>query len=146
MVHLYYLAKREYDYAIRICAYLAGSSRDTYFTIKKLSDNLLISKPFATKIVFQLKKNKILNTTRGKNGGVSLAINPRKLTLSKIFKSVGMVTRVDACINDKGFCPLPAPCKIHKYFIDQEKEIINKLEKTTIDNFAFSDKNLKKNH
>ena len=140
---MYYLAKKDYDYAIRICAYIAGSGATEHFTIQRLSTKLLISKPFTTKIVYQLKKNKILSTNRGKNGGVTLAVNPTKLTFYQIFEAMGLVESVSACINKKGFCPLPPPCKIHKYFIDYENEIIDKLKNTTINNFSFSDSEIK---
>jgi len=135
---MYYLAKKEYDYAIRICAYLAGSGANKQFTIQELSSVLLISKPFATKIIYQLKQSKIVNTTRGKKGGVSLAVNSSELSFYKIIKAMGLVRSVSECISVEGFCPLPAPCNIHQFFIDHENEIIKKLKKTTINNFAFS--------
>lgn len=140
---MHYLAKREYDYAIRICAYLAGAGDNAYFKIKELSSVLLISKPFATKIIYKLKQSEIIKTTRGKKGGVSLAVNPAKLSFYKILEALGLVKRVSECINVKGFCPLPAPCDIHQFFIDAQNELIEKLEKTTINNFAFSRDNIK---
>ena len=139
---MYYLAKKEYDYAIRICAYLAGSGDNSHFTIQELSSVLLISKPFATKIIYQLKKSKILNTTRGKKGGISLAINSANLSFYKIFEAMGLVRSVSDCVKDENFCPLPAPCNIHQYFINQELKIIEDLKKATINNFAFSNDNI----
>ncbi len=140
---MYYLAKKEYDYAIRICAYLAGSGNNANFTIQELASALLISKPFATKIIYQLKQSKIIDTTRGKKGGVSLAVNPAKLSFYQIFEAMGLIRSVSACIKDKNFCPLPAPCNIHQFFIDQEVKIIKDLKETTINNFAFSNDDLK---
>lgn len=140
---MYYLAKKEYDYAIRICAYLAGSNESAHFSIQHISSKLLIPKPFATKIIFQLKQNKILNTTRGKNGGVLLAVNSKKLTLFQIFETFGMEPKISECIKDDAFCPLPPPCKIHKFFIDHEAELINKLKNISIDKFAFSENDIK---
>jgi len=140
---VYYLAKKEYDYAIRICAYLAGSGDNKQFTIQELASALLISKPFATKIIYQLKQSGIVNTTRGKKGGVSLAIIPTKLSFYQIFEAMGLVRSVSACINDKNFCPLPAPCNIHQFFINHEMKIIEELKETTINNFAFSIEDLK---
>ncbi len=88
---MYYLAKKEYDYAIRICAYLAGAVPEAHYTITQLASTLLISKPFATKIIYQLKQNKIVNTIRGKKGGVFLAVNPSKLSFYQIFEAMGLV-------------------------------------------------------
>ncbi len=121
---MYYLAKKEYDYAIRICAYLAGAKPEAHYTITQLASILLIPKPFTTKIIYQLKNNNIVNTMRGKKGGVSLAVNPSKLSFYQIFEAMGLVRSVSACINDENFCPLPAPCNIHQFFINQESRII----------------------
>ena len=140
---MYYLAKKEYDYAIRICAFLAGSTNKSHYTISQLALALLIPQPFATKIIYQLKLSKIVNTTRGKKGGVSLAVSPDHLSFYQIFEAMGLVRSVSNCINDENFCPLPAPCDIHQFFINQEIKIIEDLMKATINNFAFSNYNLK---
>ncbi|MBU0473900.1 MAG: Rrf2 family transcriptional regulator [Bacteroidetes bacterium] len=140
---MYYLTKRDYDYAIRICAYLAGSCGKSHFSIQQLSSKLLITKPFATKIVYQLKKNNILKTIRGKNGGVLLAIKPEELSLFQICEAMGLAMSVSDCINVDGFCPLPAPCNLHSFFIEQENQIIEKLKIKTINEFAFTDADLK---
>lgn len=140
---MYNLAKRDYDYAIRICAYLAGSGANAFFTIQQLSSKLLVSKPFATKIIFQLKQSRILKTTRGKKGGVSLALPANEITFFNIFEAIGRGIKISSCILEKNFCPLPPPCNIHKFFIDQENEIIKKLKSTTLNNFAFSDDDIK---
>jgi DNA-binding IscR family transcriptional regulator len=80
---------------------------------------------------------------RGIKGGVSLAVPPTELSLFQIFESLGLAQTVSSCITVDGFCPLPPPCKIHKFFIDSEDEIINKLKTNTINNFAFSDDDFK---
>ncbi len=120
---MYYLSKRDYDYAIRICAYLAGSGTDAHYSIQELATKLLISKPFATKIVYQLKKNNILSTTRGRKGGVSLAIQPQKLSIFNVIEAMGLAATVSSCINTQGFCPLPAPCKIHSFLLTMKMKL-----------------------
>ena len=140
---MYYLAKKEYDYAIRICAYLAGSKGKGLYTLQNLSSTLLVSKPFATKIIYQLKKSNIVNTIRGKKGGVYLDVKPTELSFYQILEAMGMIRSISECIKNEKFCPLPAPCNIHQYFIDQEVKIIRELKKTTINKFAFSINNIK---
>ena len=64
--------KREYDYAIRICAYLAGRDDVTPVPLPLVAKILYITKPFATKIVHQLKKAGITGSAQGKMGGIFL--------------------------------------------------------------------------
>ena len=137
-----FFVKREYDYAIRICAYLAGNYRKGRITISELSQKLLITRPFATKIVFQLKSSNILHTIRGKRGGVYLDIAPHELSLFSILEGMGHAETVSECIEKNDFCPLPAPCKIHEFFINQENFLLDQLKTHTIAEFAFNDSDL----
>ncbi len=84
------LITREYDYAIRICAYLAGKKDQGPVSIFQISQKLFITRPFATKIVYRLKQHSILTTTQGKDGGVSLNANPETLSVYNILRVYGV--------------------------------------------------------
>ena len=106
---MYFLAKKEYDYAIRICFYLAGAKNNVTYTIRKLTKKLLISTPFATKINYQLKKGGVVKTFRGNSGGVALYVPAETLSLFEVVESVGLIRKLSECVLDKDFCPLPTP-------------------------------------
>lgn len=131
--------KREYDYALRICAYLAGNYQRGPISLAEISRKLFITRPFATKIVFQLKNRGIVHTTQGKHGGVRLDQLPETITLLSILQGVGYHTSISECIKQPDFCPLPAPCKLHAFFIGQENLTVQALKSRTIAEFAFTD-------
>jgi len=137
-----FLFKREFDFAIRICAYLGGKYPEIS-SINNLSEKLLITKPYATKLVFKLKQAGILGTRQGVNGGVFLDIHPEKLSLYKILTAVGLSKTISECITEEDFCPLPPPCKIHSFFMEEEEKVINKLRKKNISDFIFTDTDIK---
>lgn len=139
---MFYLNKKEFDYAIRICAYLAGMKNGSPISVNIISKKLLISKPFATKIIFNLRSHKIIGSKQGKFGGVFLTVNPQKLTLFDILKSVGFNQTISGCINEAGFCPLPSPCKLHSYFIKTENKLLSDLKSKKISSFSFTDSDL----
>ncbi|KAA3662014.1 MAG: Rrf2 family transcriptional regulator [Calditrichaeota bacterium] len=134
-----FCVKREYDFAIRICAYLGGYYQKGPIPLSTISKNLFITRPFATKIVFQLKKEKILDTVQGKTGGVYLNRPPESLTLFQILQSMGLHDPVSKCVEDPHFCPLPPPCKVHSFFIEQESQLVTALKKKTLAEFLFTD-------
>jgi Rrf2 family protein len=136
---LVFFVKREYDYAIRICAYLAGNYQKGPLSISQISKKLFITRPFATKIVFQLKNSNIVQTVQGKQGGVYLNHPPQALSLFTILEGMGHVETVSECIQRDNFCPLPAPCKIHSFFINQENFLLDQLKSKTIAELAFDD-------
>ncbi len=139
---MFYLFNKEYDYAIRICGFLAGNPKEKV-SIKTLSDKLFITFPFATKIIYKLKIAEIVLTERGKNGGTLLAKSPKEITLFEILTAMGLLKKISECITEENFCPLPAPCKIHTFFMNEEDILINKLKSISIEEFKFTEKDFK---
>src|SRR3546814_1620089 len=60
------------DYTLRVLMYL-GLKGDARATIKEISDCYGISKKHLMKIVQDLSREGVLNTVRGKSGGIRLA-------------------------------------------------------------------------
>ncbi len=136
------LIKREFDYAIRICAYLTGKKGQGPVSISQISQKLLITRPFATKIVYRLKQYKILNTTQGKEGGVSLNANPETLSVYNILEAMGFNSSVNECLKVPGFCPLVKTCKIHSFFVEQEEKLLQSFKNKMIKDFVIRESDL----
>ena len=134
--------KREYDYAIRICAYLASFYKKEYISVPKVAKKLYLTVPFTTKIVHQLKNNTIIETVQGKYGGIRLKISPQKLTFYDILFAMGFDMTINECVKNPSICPLVDHCKIHVYFTDQERMIIENLKNATINNYKITDEEL----
>ena len=136
------LIKREFDYAIRICAYLAGKKGQGPVSISQISQKLFITRPFATKIVYRLKQYKILNTTQGKEGGVSINANPETLSIYNILEAIGFDGSVNECLKVPGFCPLVKTCKIHSFFMEQEEKLLKSFKNKMIKDFVILESDL----
>lgn len=136
------LIKKEYDYAIRICAYLAGYYQQGPIPVSKISNRLYISKPFTTKIIFKLRQAKIVNSVQGRVGGIFLDKNPSKLSLHDILVAMGFTATINECLQIEHVCPLLSMCKIHFFFAEQQDILEKNLKEKMISEFAFTDKNL----
>ena len=136
------LIKREFDYAIRICAYLAGKKGQGPVSISQISQKLFITRPFATKIVYRLKQYKILNTTQGKEGGVSINANPETLSIYNILEAIGFDGSVNECLKVPDFCPLVKTCKIHSFFMEQEEKLLKSFKNKMIKDFVILESDL----
>lgn len=137
--------KREYDYAIRICAYLAGFYPDRHVSVPVIAKKLFLTVPFTTKIIHQLKKGKIIKTVQGKYGGVKLLIPPNKLSFYTVLDALGFDMTVNECLKNPSICPLVADCSIHLFFGEQEEMLINNLKSARIIDFAITDEKLSEN-
>ena len=134
--------KREYDYAIRICAYLAGQFQKGHAPIPAIATKLYLTRPFTTKIVYKLKNAGIVDTVQGKVGGVFLARPPEELTIYAILKAMGFNATINECLQKNYRCPLSSMCKIQSFFAVQQNLIIENFKKTKIAEFAFTDVDL----
>ena len=132
------IIKREYDYALRICAFLAGREEQTPISVSKLSKILMITPAFATKIVHQLKNQGILKTVQGKEGGVYLAKAPENLTIYDILIAMGLEFRYNICLDEHHHCPWEEQCKLHNFFEQQENVLLEGLKNKTLADVALT--------
>jgi len=130
--------KREYDYAIRICAFVANPKKSDLTSISTISKNLFISRPFVAKKVYQLIQKQILKTTQGKERTVSLLVNPTELSIYDILKAMGLSGFLNKYLNIPGFCPLEKFYKIYNFLRKQKKSLINTFEAKKIKDLAFT--------
>ena len=134
--------KREYDYAVRICAYMAGQPSGTTVSVSKISKALFITRPFSNKIINQLRLAGITGSVQGKFGGVFLRKKPEQLSILDILKAMNFNSTINECILNPGICPLIKSCKIHLFFKEQEELLLKNFEQKKIIDFAFSDKDI----
>jgi Rrf2 family iron-sulfur cluster assembly transcriptional regulator len=92
-------------YGIRAVIYLAKRFPDKRnIGIKEISGDLELPMPFLAKILQQLAKHKVLNSTKGPNGGFSLLKKPESITLLEIVKIIDGDGLFKNCIIHDGSC------------------------------------------
>ena len=95
-------------YALRALIYMAKFSKDdTRIGIRKISEDLNLSSPFLGKILQNLVKQKLLVSTKGPNGGFSLAKKPEEISLWDIVVNVDGEDYFTNCLIGL------RPCKSH---------------------------------
>ncbi|MBN1478913.1 Rrf2 family transcriptional regulator [candidate division KSB1 bacterium] len=135
--------KREYDYALRICAYLAGKFGQGLVPISRLSRSLLISRPFTTKIVYRLKNEKIITTVQGKDGGVYLSRSPDTTTIYDVLFAMGFDSKLNECLADGHQCPMEEICRLHSFFEQQENLLLKHFKNKKLSDVIMTDDELK---
>lgn len=92
-------------YALRAVIYLAKRYPDrSNVGIKEISGDLELPLPFLAKILQLLAKHKILNSTKGPNGGFSLLKKPESITMIDIVKIIDGEGIFKNCIVHDGSC------------------------------------------
>lgn len=87
------------DFALRILMFLGQT--DTPQTVDKLKDTLQLSKSHVMKLVAQLAKLDLIETTRGRGGGIRLKANPKDVRIGDVVRSFENDLGVVACLKSE---------------------------------------------
>ena len=98
------------DYTLRTLMYL-GVHRDRLVTIQDIADLHSISKNHLMKVVHQLGLSGIVETVRGRNGGLRLARDPAEINIGTVVRDTESDFFMAECFNpDSNTCPLTPDC------------------------------------
>lgn len=73
------------DYTLRSLIYL-GMNQERLATIQDIAELHNISKNHLTKVVHQLGVNGLVETVRGRNGGLRLALEPKEINIGQVVR------------------------------------------------------------
>ncbi len=125
------LITRNTDYAVRALCYIAEQKQGV-ISADQLVKSLEIPRPFLRKILQSLNKEELLNSSKGKGGGFTLALPPEKISLVDVMEIFQGPTRLNECKFKKSDCPYISNCLLKKEIDEIEKEVMVKLKAITI--------------
>ena len=100
------------DYTLRALMYL-GANRDRLVTIQEIADAHGVSKNHLTKVVHQLGLAGLVETIRGRHGGLRLKLEPSAITLGEVVRCTESDFHMAECFDeDSAPCPLAASCRL----------------------------------
>ena len=125
------LITRNTDYAARALCCIAEQKQKVIST-NRFVTSLGMPRPFLRKILQTLTKEGLLNSSKGKDGGFSLAVSPEKITLIEVMKIFQGPIKLSEHKFKKSDCPHINDCLLKKKIDEIEKEVIAKLKAITI--------------
>ena len=125
------LITRNTDYAVRALCCIAEQKQEI-ISADQLVKSLEMPRPFLRKILQTLNKEGLLNSSKGKGGGFTLAVSPGEITLADVMKIFQGPIRLNECKFKKSDCPFISDCLLKKKIDKIGKEVIAKLKAITI--------------
>ncbi|HSO46191.1 MAG TPA: Rrf2 family transcriptional regulator, partial [Rhodoferax sp.] len=122
------------DYTLRVLMYCAASKERTEpVTITEIAESHGISRSHLTKIVQQLAARGWLETTRGRGGGMRLALPAKDLCLGTIVRATetdfALVECFDASLNQ---CRMDQNCRLKGVLNQATQSFLAVLDGTTL--------------
>jgi Rrf2 family nitric oxide-sensitive transcriptional repressor len=119
------------DYSLRALIYIA--LKNNMCTIKDITDAYSISNNHMTKIIHNLSKLGMIKTTRGKNGGMTLAVNPLDINLGALILKLETNFDLVPCFNkEKANCCIAPVCKLKNILHEAQKAFMDVLNQFTL--------------
>ena len=122
---------RQADYALRAVLYLTrldGSERAATSTI---AENHRIPPSFLAKIISQLSIAGLLHTSRGARGGVTLAREPKEITLLEVVEAIDGPIQLNECVGGDGNCSFDNECPLRSVWCETQEKLVTRLKATT---------------
>lgn len=129
------------EYAIRVLLYLHRYS-STSHSVSFLHKELELPYKYLTKLMTELVKKGLVNSSRGRDGGFSLALDPGEIYLCDILTAIGEPLESKRCILGFEQCDSSNPCALHEKWV-KPKTIIEDMLKTTSLAYLAKNKDIK---
>ena len=124
---------RQADYAVRAVLHLARKGNAERSATSAVAKEQNIPPSFLAKIISQLSIAGLLHTSRGARGGVTLARDPKDITLLEVVEAIDGPVQLNECVGSEGSCTFDGECPIKPVWCDAQEELVNRLKGT---NFA----------
>ena len=122
-------------YALTIMLSIAkGYDKDEYISLNKIAEDEQISVKYLEKIMTSLKKNNLVKSTTGKDGGYKLNKKPEEYKIGEIIRAAEENLDVVKCINNP-YCPKKTTCKTYTLWEGLNNEINDYLDSKTLKDY-----------
>ena len=133
-------------YGIRAVVYLADNSEEgKKIGIKKISEDLKLPTPFLAKILQELVKQRILESTKGPNGGFSLARKSVNIGLLDVVRAIDGNDVFINCVMQAKRCKCAdkekAPCPLHYEYSEIRNNLVGMFSGKSIYDLVQNTKN-----
>jgi Rrf2 family protein len=111
------------EYAIRAMIYMAGRPFGTSFTIAEIAVKNRVPDKFLRKILPQLTAAGLIQSQRGKGGGLKLKMQADQITPLHIIQAIEGDMALNKCLIDNDFCSDSRWCSMHVLWAEAQKNI-----------------------
>ncbi|MFA1512372.1 Rrf2 family transcriptional regulator [Priestia aryabhattai] len=122
------------DYSLRVLLYLGVRDNNKLSNIKEIAEAYNISKNHLMKIIHELGKLGLIETIRGRNGGIRLAQLPKDINIGKVVRQTEEDFHIVECFDCEGnFCIISPVCKLKSVLHEAMQAFIKVLDQYTLE-------------
>ena len=120
------------DYTLRVLMYCAAH-RERLVTIAELAEHHRLSKNHLMKVVNDLAHRGLIETTRGRGGGLRLLAEPEAIRIGDVVRATETDFRLVECFDaDTDACTLSTSCRLKHLFGEALRGYFKALDGATL--------------
>ncbi|MGP7816911.1 RrF2 family transcriptional regulator [Niallia sp. 01092] len=121
------------DYSLRVLIYLANNNQEKLVNIKDIAEIYDISKNHLMKIIYNLGKMGYIETIRGRNGGMRLAMNPADINIGELVRKTEEDFHIVECFEDQNKCIITPVCSLKHILYEALQQFLKVLDQYTLE-------------
>ena len=121
---------RQADYAVRAVLYLTRLGNEQRAATSQVAQEQRIPPSFLAKIISQLSIAGLLHTSRGARGGVTLAREPKDISLLEVIEAIDGPIQLNECVGEDGVCSFESDCPLRPVWCEAQDELVSRLKNT----------------
>ena len=118
------------DYSLRTLMLLALQEVDQRLSIAEISETLRVSHNHLMKVVNNLARLGLVDSVRGRGGGIRLVPRTRQMTIGAVMRELEPVESLVDC--DAGPCPFYGGCELDLALQRAMQAFLEELDKQTL--------------
>lgn len=119
------------DYSLRVLIYIALKG-DERSTVGEIADKYKISRNHLVKVVHNLSSMGIIESHKGKGGGIKLSIEPSLVVIGKLVRTLEEDSPLVECFGDSGNCIINPTCKLKSALMIAQNQFYETLNAYTL--------------
>ena len=120
------------DYALRMLIFLA-SRKDTVCTVNDVAETYGLSRNHLLKVALRLRRMGVIATSRGRSGGIRLAMQPHEIGLGALVRGTEEDFSLVECMQDGGgACAISPICRLKGIFGEALDAYLAVLDRYTL--------------
>lgn len=120
------------DYSLRVLIYLASKPGEDKSTITEITDAYQISRNHLTKVIHQLGQIGLIETTRGRGGGIILAKEPSEIKIGDVVRETEEDFKLVECFGPDNNCVITSACGLRHILHEALAAYLGVLDKYTL--------------
>lgn len=131
------------DYSMRVLIYLGH--KESLATVREISESFRVSNNHLVKVVHKLSQLGLIESYKGKSGGIKLAPKTKNMKIGDIVLQIEPHFHIVECFNTQhNACPIIGYCDLENILYEAREQFFKVLNNHTLNDLLISRNRLKK--